>query len=49
MAHAPQTSKKPFEFADALGDRTVHTYQIATLDEAGRRARTGDMVRAGIA
>jgi aryl-alcohol dehydrogenase-like predicted oxidoreductase len=48
VAHAPQTSKKPFEFADAVGDRTAHTYQIATLDGAGRKAVTGEMQLAGI-
>jgi aryl-alcohol dehydrogenase-like predicted oxidoreductase len=41
VAHQPQTSKKPFEFADAVPDTTAHAYQIATVDAAGRKAQTG--------
>jgi aryl-alcohol dehydrogenase-like predicted oxidoreductase len=43
VAHQPQTSKKPFEFADAVRDMTAHTYQIATVDAAGHNAMTGDL------
>jgi len=49
VVHQPQTSKKPFEFADAVGGTTAHTYQIATVDAAGRKAVTGEIVLPAIA
>jgi aryl-alcohol dehydrogenase-like predicted oxidoreductase len=49
VVHQAQTSKKPFEFADAVGDKTAHTYQIATVDAAGRKAMTGDLELSGVA
>lgn len=47
--HQPQTSKKPFEFADAVGDTTVHIYQIATVDAAGRKAVTREILLPAVA
>jgi aryl-alcohol dehydrogenase-like predicted oxidoreductase len=49
VAHQAQISKKPFEFADTVGDKTAHTYQIATVDAAGRKAMTGDLQLSGVA
>ncbi len=49
VAHEPQTSKKPFEFADAVNDKAAHTYQIATVDAAGRKAMTGEIQLSGVA
>ena len=43
VAYQPQTSKKPFEFADAVSDKTAHTYQIATVDAAGHKALTEEI------
>jgi hypothetical protein len=43
VAHKPQISKKPFEFADAVRDKAAHTYQIATIDAAGRKALTQEL------
>jgi len=43
VTHHPQTSKKPFEYADTVRDKTTHTYQIATLDVAGRKALTEEL------
>ena len=43
VAHQPQTSKKPFEFADAVRDTAAHTYQIATVDAKSRMALTGEL------
>ena len=43
VAHKPQTSKQPFEFADAVRDKAAHTYQIATIDAAGRKAPTEEL------
>jgi aryl-alcohol dehydrogenase-like predicted oxidoreductase len=43
VVHKPQISRKPFEFADAVNDTTAHTYQIATVDAAGRKAMTGEL------
>jgi aryl-alcohol dehydrogenase-like predicted oxidoreductase len=44
VTHQPQTSKKPFKFADSLGDTTAHVYQVATVDAAGRKAMTGEIL-----
>jgi hypothetical protein len=49
VGHQPQTTKKPFEFADAVGDRTPHVYQIATVDAARRKAVTAEMTLMGVA
>jgi len=38
VEHRPQTSKTPFTFEDALADREAHTYQLLTVDAAGRTA-----------
>jgi hypothetical protein len=43
VAYQPQTNKKPFEFADAVSDKTAHTYQIATVDAAGHKAMTEEI------
>src|SRR5208282_989943 len=43
VVHKPQTSRKPFAFVDAVGDKTAHTYQIATVDAMGRKAMTGEI------
>jgi aryl-alcohol dehydrogenase-like predicted oxidoreductase len=43
VPHEPQTTKKPFRFADTVGDKAAHTYQIATIDAAGRKALTEEL------
>jgi hypothetical protein len=43
VAYQPQTSKKPFEVANAVGDETAHTYQIATVDAGGHKAMTDEI------
>jgi len=43
VAHQPQTSKKPFEFADAVPDKAAHIYQISTVDAKLRMALTGEI------
>jgi len=37
IPHHPQTSKKPFVFAEA-SDGKAHTYEVVTVDRTGRRA-----------
>jgi aryl-alcohol dehydrogenase-like predicted oxidoreductase len=49
VAHQPQTSKQPFEYADAVGDKTAHVYQVASVDAAGRKAMTGAIQLTGVA
>jgi aryl-alcohol dehydrogenase-like predicted oxidoreductase len=44
VPHEPQTTKKPFEFADAVPDKAAHMYQIATIDAAGRKALTEELL-----
>jgi len=39
----PQISRTPFLFEEALPDKTAHTYQIVTVDAAGRTAKTADV------
>jgi len=43
VAHQPQVSKKPFEFTDAVNDKTAHIYQLAAVDAAGHKAMTGEI------
>lgn len=43
MAYQPQTTRKPFEIADAVSDKTAHTYQIATVDRSGHKAMTDEI------
>lgn len=49
VAYRPQTSKKPFEFGDAVSDKTAHTYQIAAVDAAGHKAMTDEIHVAPVA
>jgi hypothetical protein len=44
VRHAPQTTKAPVVYEDAPPDKAVHTYQVLTVDAAGRTAATGDLV-----
>jgi len=48
-AYQPQTTTKPFEFVDALDDKTAHTYQLAAVDAAGHKATTGEINIAAVA
>jgi hypothetical protein len=48
VAYQPQTSKKPFEFVDAVNDKTAHTYQLATVDAAGHKAMTDEIPVAAV-
>jgi aryl-alcohol dehydrogenase-like predicted oxidoreductase len=43
VAHQPQISKKPFAFDDAVSDKTIHIYQIGTIDASGHKAMTDDI------
>jgi aryl-alcohol dehydrogenase-like predicted oxidoreductase len=43
VPHEPQTTKKPFGFADAVPDKAAHTYQISTVDAKSRMALTGEI------
>jgi len=38
--HHPQTSKKPFAFAETF-DGKSHSYEVVTVDRAGRKAPSG--------
>jgi len=44
VAHYPQISKKPFFFADVLSDKATHSYQILSVDAAGRSASAEDLL-----
>jgi aryl-alcohol dehydrogenase-like predicted oxidoreductase len=41
--YKPQVNKKPLVFEDVLSDKAGHSYQIVTVDAAGRTAKTEDM------
>jgi aryl-alcohol dehydrogenase-like predicted oxidoreductase len=43
LAHKPQINRMPFLFEEAVSDKTAHSYQIVTVDAAGRTAKTEDM------
>ncbi len=49
VAYRPQTTKKPFEFVDALNDKTAHAYRLAAVDAAGHQAMTDEIQVAPIA
>jgi len=49
VAYRPQTSRKPFAFADTVNDKTAHIYQIATVDAAGHKAMTDEIPVAAVA
>jgi aryl-alcohol dehydrogenase-like predicted oxidoreductase len=44
VAHQPQISRKPFVFEEVVDDKAAHSYQVASVDTAGRNAPTGDLV-----
>jgi hypothetical protein len=41
--HKPQIDPTPFLFEDTLSDKAAHSYQIVTVDGAGRTAKTPDL------
>ncbi len=43
IIHKPQRTRAPFQFEETLSDKAVHTYQIVTVDGAGRTAKTEEM------
>jgi len=43
VEHRPQTSKTPFTFEDTVPDRAAHTYELLTVDAAGRIAATKEL------
>ncbi len=49
VPHQPQTSKQPFLFQEAIGDGSAHTYQVRSVDAAGRSAATGDLLLPNLA
>ncbi|NQU22412.1 MAG: aldo/keto reductase [Candidatus Nealsonbacteria bacterium] len=40
VEHRPQTSKTPFSFEETVPDQAAHTYELLTVDAAGRTATT---------
>jgi hypothetical protein len=40
VEYKPQTRQAPFLFEDTLSDKTSHSYQVVTVDAAGRTAKT---------
>jgi hypothetical protein len=49
VPYTPQTSRQPFVFEEAIGDKTAHVYRIKALDAAGRSAATADLPLPNIA
>jgi len=43
VKHAPQVSKAPFQFDEILSDKVAHSYQIVTVDDAGRTVESEDL------
>ena len=44
MPHKPQTGPAPFRFEDIPGDRSTHSYKIVTVDAAGNKAETENLM-----
>ena len=43
VAYKPQVHQTPFAFEETLSDNAGHSYQIITVDAAGRTAKTEDL------
>ncbi len=43
VKHTPQTTKDPFVFKDTVKDTVSHTYQIVSVDAAGKTANTQNL------
>jgi aryl-alcohol dehydrogenase-like predicted oxidoreductase len=48
VVHKPQTRQTPFAFEEILSDKVAHRYQVATIDAAGRAAKSGDLELAAV-
>jgi aryl-alcohol dehydrogenase-like predicted oxidoreductase len=48
VVHKPQVTQSPFVFEEALPDKAAHSYQILTVDAAGRTAKTEDLLIAAL-
>jgi aryl-alcohol dehydrogenase-like predicted oxidoreductase len=44
VAHQPQISQKPFVFEEVVDDKAAHSYQVATVDTAGRSVPTTELL-----
>jgi len=49
VKHEPQTSKRPFQFEEAIPDRAAHVYQVKATDAGGRSAATPDLAVPNVA
>jgi hypothetical protein len=43
VAHKAQTTRQPFQFEEAVEDKSAHVYQIKVRDAVGRRAATEEL------
>jgi hypothetical protein len=43
VIHKPQINQTPFTFEETLSDKLAHSYQIITVDVAGRTAQTEEL------
>ena len=48
VAYKPQITMAPFIYKETLADSNAHKYRIMTVDAAGRKAKTEEMMLAGI-
>ncbi len=48
VAYKPQITRAPFIYKETLADSNAHKYRIMTVDAAGRKAKTEEMMLAGI-
>ena len=48
VPYKPQINQTPFLFEDTLSDKTAHHYQIVTVDNVGRTAKTEDILLAAM-
>ena len=44
LPHQPQTGPNPFHFEDKPGNRSAHTYKIITVDAAGNKAASEEII-----
>jgi hypothetical protein len=48
IEHRPQTTMQGFSFAEALGDKAAHQYEVVAVDAAGRRAKAPELTLAAV-
>ena len=44
VAYKPQVTRDPFTYTETLSNSNAHNYRVLTVDSAGRKAETEDIL-----